>query len=76
MDGMSLYFQLTANLPRLKSRVRIPCPALKINNLAAFVGGFFHFWVLGAGRVRAVSEDTNAGKINERFSPYREGESR
>jgi hypothetical protein len=39
MDGMSLYFQLTASLPRLKSRVRIPCPAFNINNFAAIIHG-------------------------------------
>jgi hypothetical protein len=40
-------FQLSANLPRLKSRVRIPCPAFKFNKFAAIIGGFFHFLVFG-----------------------------
>src|SRR5215813_10216017 len=34
----------TSNLPRLKSRVRIPCPALNLNDFAASIGGFL-FWV-------------------------------
>jgi hypothetical protein len=33
-DGTSLCFQLTANLPRSKSRVRIPCPALFLQQTA------------------------------------------
>jgi hypothetical protein len=33
IDAIDLYFQLTINLPRSKSRVRIPCPALPFNNL-------------------------------------------
>jgi hypothetical protein len=49
-----LCFQLSANLPRLKSRVRIPCPALKFNNFAAVVGGFFHFLALVATGCRGA----------------------
>jgi hypothetical protein len=41
MDGTSLYFQLTANLPRSKSRVRIPCPALPFHKLRTSFLGFY-----------------------------------
>src|SRR5262245_33675461 len=50
-------------LPRLKSRVRIPCPALQINKFAAVVGGFFNFWVFGcvqgSGSHQAYSTRSN-----------------
>ena len=32
MDAMDVCFQSSSNLPRLKSRVRIPCPALFLIN--------------------------------------------
>jgi hypothetical protein len=50
MDAMRDYFQSSIKLPRSKSRVRIPCPALNLNNLGGRFCGLFNFRPLLAAR--------------------------